>query len=72
MYEQTVAGMRETEDVNTHHLLQQHLYKGRKQVSIFIHIHYINNRNRLIGDHVLFKHAVSIIQVIVLDFTYFN
>lgn len=72
MYEQTIAGMRETEDVNTHHLLQQHLYKGRKQVSIFIHttIHYINNRNRLKGDHILFKHAVSIIQVIVLGFTY--
>lgn len=69
MYEQTIAGMRETEDVNTHHLLQQHLYKGRKQVSIFIHItiHYINTRNRLNGDHILFKH----IQVIVLGFTYF-
>lgn len=66
MYEQTIAGMRETEDVNTHHLLQQHLYKSRKQVSIFIRIttHYINNRNRLKGDHILFKHAVSIIQVI--------
>lgn len=73
MYEKTIAGMRETEDVNTHHLLQQHLYKGRKQVSIFSHItiHYINNRNRLKGDHILFKHAVSVIQVIVLGFTYF-
>lgn len=73
MYEQTMAGVRETEDINTHHLLQQHLYKGRKQVSIFIHItiHYINNRNRLKGDHILFKHAVSMIQVIVLGFTYF-
>lgn len=35
MHEQTMNGVRETEDVNTHHLLQQHLYKGRKQVSIF-------------------------------------
>ena len=33
MHEQTMNGMRETEDVNAHHLLQQHLYKGRKQVS---------------------------------------
>ncbi|XP_042363119.1 sodium/hydrogen exchanger 3-like isoform X2 [Plectropomus leopardus] len=31
MHEQTMNGMRETEDINTHHLLQQHLYKGRKQ-----------------------------------------
>ncbi|XP_070777404.1 sodium/hydrogen exchanger 3-like [Enoplosus armatus] len=31
MHEQNMSGMRETEDVNTHHLLQQHLYKGRKQ-----------------------------------------
>ncbi|XP_035537678.1 sodium/hydrogen exchanger 3.1 isoform X2 [Morone saxatilis] len=31
MHEQTMNGMRETEDVNSHHLLQQHLYKGRKQ-----------------------------------------
>uniref|UniRef100_A0A4W6EGR3 Sodium/hydrogen exchanger n=1 Tax=Lates calcarifer TaxID=8187 RepID=A0A4W6EGR3_LATCA len=31
MHEQTMKGMRETEDINTHHLLQQHLYKGRKQ-----------------------------------------
>ncbi|KAK9526544.1 hypothetical protein VZT92_015238 [Zoarces viviparus] len=30
MHEQT-KGVRETEDINTHHLLQQHLYKGRKQ-----------------------------------------
>lgn len=71
MHEQAIAGMRETEDVNSHHLLQQHLYKGRKQVSIFIHIHDINNRNRLKGDHILFKHAASIIQVVVSGFTYF-
>lgn len=32
MHEQTMKGVRETEDINTHHLLQQHLYKGRKQV----------------------------------------
>lgn len=38
MHEQTMKGMRETEDINTHHLLQQHLYKGRKQVSIFSHV----------------------------------
>uniref|UniRef100_A0A3Q3WLF2 Sodium/hydrogen exchanger n=1 Tax=Mola mola TaxID=94237 RepID=A0A3Q3WLF2_MOLML len=31
MHEQTMKGIRETEDINTHHLLQQHLYKGRKQ-----------------------------------------
>ncbi|XP_030267867.1 sodium/hydrogen exchanger 3-like isoform X1 [Sparus aurata] len=31
MHEQTMNGMRETDDVNSHHLLQQHLYKGRKQ-----------------------------------------
>ncbi|XP_044028809.1 sodium/hydrogen exchanger 3-like isoform X2 [Siniperca chuatsi] len=31
MHEQNMKGMRETEDINTHHLLQQHLYKGRKQ-----------------------------------------
>nr|XP_046273357.1 sodium/hydrogen exchanger 3-like isoform X2 [Scatophagus argus] len=31
MHEQTMTGMRETEEMNTHHLLQQHLYKGRKQ-----------------------------------------
>ncbi|KAJ4928183.1 hypothetical protein JOQ06_015977 [Pogonophryne albipinna] len=31
MHEQTMNGMRESEDINTHHLLQQHLYKGRKQ-----------------------------------------
>ncbi|XP_031730688.1 sodium/hydrogen exchanger 3 [Anarrhichthys ocellatus] len=31
MHEQTMKGVRETEDINTHHLLQQHLYKGRKQ-----------------------------------------
>ncbi|CAJ1082798.1 sodium/hydrogen exchanger 3.1 isoform X1 [Xyrichtys novacula] len=31
LHEQGMNGMRETEDVNTHHLLQQHLYKGRKQ-----------------------------------------
>ncbi|KAM9340675.1 sodium/hydrogen exchanger 3-like [Symphorus nematophorus] len=31
MHEQTMNGMRESEDINSHHLLQQHLYKGRKQ-----------------------------------------
>nr|XP_019959927.1 PREDICTED: sodium/hydrogen exchanger 3-like [Paralichthys olivaceus] len=31
MHEQTMKGMRETEGINSHHLLQQHLYKGRKQ-----------------------------------------
>ncbi|XP_034560443.1 sodium/hydrogen exchanger 3.1 isoform X2 [Notolabrus celidotus] len=31
MHEQNMNGMRESEDINTHHLLQQHLYKGRKQ-----------------------------------------
>ncbi|KAM9838780.1 sodium/hydrogen exchanger 3-like [Aulostomus maculatus] len=31
MHEQTIKGVRETEDINSHHLLQQHLYKGRKQ-----------------------------------------
>ncbi|XP_028316929.1 sodium/hydrogen exchanger 3 isoform X2 [Gouania willdenowi] len=32
LHEQTMNGMREiTEDINSHHLLQQHLYKGRKQ-----------------------------------------
>ncbi|KAG8004939.1 Sodium/hydrogen exchanger 3 [Nibea albiflora] len=31
MHEQSMNGLRETEDVNSHHLLQQHLYKGRKQ-----------------------------------------
>uniref|UniRef100_A0A8C4EDS1 Sodium/hydrogen exchanger n=1 Tax=Dicentrarchus labrax TaxID=13489 RepID=A0A8C4EDS1_DICLA len=31
MHEQTMNGMRPLEDVNSHHLLQQHLYKGRKQ-----------------------------------------
>ncbi|KAE8282479.1 Sodium/hydrogen exchanger 3 Na(+)/H(+) exchanger 3 [Larimichthys crocea] len=31
MHEQNMNGVRETEDVNSHHLLQQHLYKGRKQ-----------------------------------------
>lgn len=39
MHEQTMKGMRETEDVNTHHLLQQHLYKGRKQVSFQSYCH---------------------------------
>lgn len=38
MHEQNMKGVRETEDVNSHHLLQQHLYKGRKQVSILSHI----------------------------------
>ncbi|XP_062265685.1 sodium/hydrogen exchanger 3-like isoform X2 [Platichthys flesus] len=31
MHQQSMKGVRETEDVNSHHLLQQHLYKGRKQ-----------------------------------------
>lgn len=33
MHEQTMNGLREMEDLNSHHLLQEHLYKGRKQVS---------------------------------------
>lgn len=46
MYE-NLGGMRETEDINSHHLLQQHLYKSRKQVSIFVHMvmPYLNNMN---------------------------
>uniref|UniRef100_A0A3P9IYT9 Sodium/hydrogen exchanger n=1 Tax=Oryzias latipes TaxID=8090 RepID=A0A3P9IYT9_ORYLA len=32
MHEQTMNGLREMEDLNSHHLLQEHLYKGRKQV----------------------------------------
>ncbi|KAM9738601.1 sodium/hydrogen exchanger 3-like isoform 2-T2 [Menidia menidia] len=31
MHEQTMKNLREPEDLNAHHLLQQHLYKGRKQ-----------------------------------------
>ncbi|RVE66650.1 hypothetical protein OJAV_G00109660 [Oryzias javanicus] len=31
MHEQTMNGLREMEDLNSHHLLQEHLYKGRKQ-----------------------------------------
>ncbi|KAM3595637.1 uncharacterized protein V6R79_000452 [Siganus canaliculatus] len=31
IHEPTMPGMRESEDMNSHHLLQQHLYKGRKQ-----------------------------------------
>ncbi|XP_062414392.1 sodium/hydrogen exchanger 3-like isoform X3 [Pungitius pungitius] len=31
MHEQNMKGVRQMEDINTHHLLQQHLYKGRKQ-----------------------------------------
>ncbi|XP_068616319.1 sodium/hydrogen exchanger 3-like, partial [Brachionichthys hirsutus] len=31
MHEQHATGVREREDVNSHHLLQQHLYKSRKQ-----------------------------------------
>lgn len=31
MHEQSMNGLRESEDINTHHLLQQHLYKGRKE-----------------------------------------
>ncbi|XP_061659396.1 sodium/hydrogen exchanger 3-like isoform X2 [Syngnathoides biaculeatus] len=31
MHEQTLKGVREAEDISSHHLLQQHLYKGRKQ-----------------------------------------
>jgi len=30
--QEDVKGSKEAEDVNSHHLLQQHLYKGRKQV----------------------------------------
>uniref|UniRef100_A0A665VX80 Sodium/hydrogen exchanger n=1 Tax=Echeneis naucrates TaxID=173247 RepID=A0A665VX80_ECHNA len=31
MHEQAMNGMRGAEEINSHHLLQQHLYKGRKQ-----------------------------------------
>ncbi|KAF3707201.1 Sodium/hydrogen exchanger 3 [Channa argus] len=31
IHEQTMKGMKENEDFNSHHLLEQHLYKGRKQ-----------------------------------------
>uniref|UniRef100_A0A3P8U117 Sodium/hydrogen exchanger n=1 Tax=Amphiprion percula TaxID=161767 RepID=A0A3P8U117_AMPPE len=31
MHEQNMKAVRDSEDVNTHHLLQQHLYRGRKQ-----------------------------------------
>ncbi|CAL8292381.1 unnamed protein product [Merluccius merluccius] len=31
MQDQDLKGLREAEDINSHHLLQQHLYKGRKQ-----------------------------------------
>lgn len=31
--EQAMKATRESEDINTHHLLQQHLYKSRKNVS---------------------------------------
>nr|XP_057902738.1 sodium/hydrogen exchanger 3.1 isoform X2 [Doryrhamphus excisus] len=31
MHEQNIKGVREVEDINSHHLLQQHLYRGRKQ-----------------------------------------
>ncbi|XP_056153844.1 sodium/hydrogen exchanger 3-like [Lampris incognitus] len=31
MHEKDLKSMRELEDINTHHLLQQHLYRGRKQ-----------------------------------------
>ncbi|KAM8883425.1 sodium/hydrogen exchanger 3.1 [Synchiropus picturatus] len=31
MHEPTMNGMRESEDINSHHLLQTHLYKSRKQ-----------------------------------------
>uniref|UniRef100_A0A665VWT9 Sodium/hydrogen exchanger n=1 Tax=Echeneis naucrates TaxID=173247 RepID=A0A665VWT9_ECHNA len=33
MHEQAMNGMRGAEEINSHHLLQQHLYKGRKQVN---------------------------------------
>lgn len=36
MDEQAMKGTRESEDINTHHLLQQHLYKSRKHVSFFL------------------------------------
>lgn len=35
MDDQAMRGTRESEDINTHHLLQQHLYKSRKHVSLF-------------------------------------
>ncbi|KAM4725375.1 sodium/hydrogen exchanger 3-like [Anableps anableps] len=31
MHEQNLRGLREAEGINSHHLLDQHLYKGRKQ-----------------------------------------
>ncbi|XP_047238929.1 sodium/hydrogen exchanger 3-like [Girardinichthys multiradiatus] len=31
MHEQNMRGLRGAEEINSHHLLQQHLYKGRKQ-----------------------------------------
>ncbi|KAM9384499.1 sodium/hydrogen exchanger 3-like isoform 2-T2 [Pholidichthys leucotaenia] len=31
LHEQTMKGIRESENINTHHLLDQHLYKSRKQ-----------------------------------------
>ncbi|CAN9503547.1 unnamed protein product [Ophioblennius macclurei] len=31
MHEQAMKGARESEGINSHHLLQQHLYRGRKQ-----------------------------------------
>uniref|UniRef100_A0A3Q2PL69 Sodium/hydrogen exchanger n=1 Tax=Fundulus heteroclitus TaxID=8078 RepID=A0A3Q2PL69_FUNHE len=31
MHEQNLRGLRQAEEINAHHLLEQHLYKGRKQ-----------------------------------------
>lgn len=44
MDDQAMRGTRESEDINTHHLLQQHLYKSRKHVSVFCWIKLKPNR----------------------------
>lgn len=44
MDDQAMKGTREAEDINTHHLLQQHLYKSRKHVSFFCGIKLKPNR----------------------------
>uniref|UniRef100_A0A3Q0SQE4 Sodium/hydrogen exchanger n=1 Tax=Amphilophus citrinellus TaxID=61819 RepID=A0A3Q0SQE4_AMPCI len=41
MHEQTMKAMREAEEVNAHHLLDQHLYKSRKEVTSRFN-HYVN------------------------------
>lgn len=44
MDDQAMRGTRESEDINSHHLLQQHLYKSRKHVSLFCWIKLKPNR----------------------------